>query len=91
MAADYNQQVGIKSYLKRKFGTNPTELKRLADIAYAEATETVTLTSLAAEGGSQAGQITCPKGMLLLILEELIAENDPTAPRGSSVGFLSVR
>jgi hypothetical protein len=80
MAADYNLQSALRSYLRRKFATDLTGLRRLADDTFCAATDTVTLTSLGFEGGSQSGQITCPKGLLLGVIESLIAELDPTAP-----------
>lgn len=87
---DYNLQAALKPRLRRRYAQDLTGLKKLADETWASATETVTLTSLGAEGGSQAGQISCPKGLLLLVIEELIAELDTTAPRESqSAVFLS--
>jgi hypothetical protein len=91
MPADYNLQAALKSYLRRKYAADITGLRKEADRVFAEATETVTLTSLSAEGGSQAGAITCPKGLLLLILEELITELDVTAPRYSQAAVFLAR
>ena len=53
------------------------ELKADADLVFASATETVTLTSGAFEGGTHAGQITFEKALLGEALEELIEEFDP--------------
>lgn len=90
MPADYNLQAALKSYLRRKFASNLPALRAEADRIFLEATETVTLVTLSAEGSSQSGQITCPRGLLLLVLEELIAELDPAAPRASQAAvFLS--
>jgi hypothetical protein len=87
---EYNLQAALRSYLRRRYATDLTGLRRLADETFVAATDTVTLTSLSAEGGSHAGSITCPKGLLLLVIEDLIAELDPTAPRASNAAvFLS--
>jgi len=48
-----------------------------ADITFNAATETVTLTSGAFEGGTGSGQITFEKALLGEALEELIEEFDP--------------
>ncbi len=90
-ADDFSLKNALRRYLRRKHGRNLTELKRLADDTFAQATDTVTLTSLAAEGGSQSGQITCPKGLLLDVLEELIAELDSTVPRDSQAAVMLMR
>jgi len=87
---DYNLQTALRLYLRRRYAGNLTGLRQLAEKTFSEATETVTLTSLGAEGGSQSGQITCPKGLLLLVVEELIAELDLASPRESQAAvFLS--
>jgi hypothetical protein len=53
------------------------DLKADADTTFAAATDTVTLTSGAFEGGSQSGEITFEKILLGKALEELIGEYDP--------------
>jgi hypothetical protein len=60
------------------------DLKTDADIVFETATDTVTLTTGAFEGGSGGGQITFAKDLLGTALEELIEELDPgwtPAPR----------
>jgi len=63
---------GIKRYLRRT--KTASELETLADACYSEATETVTITSISAEGTSSAGQINFPKSQLLQAIEEVLAE-----------------
>ena len=63
---------GIKRYLRRT--KTATELEELADACYAEATETVTITSISAEGSSSSGQINFPKAQLLQAIEEVLDE-----------------
>lgn len=53
------------------------DLKQLATDTFADATETVTITSTSFEGGSAGGQIAFPKDILGVAIEELIAEIDP--------------
>lgn len=88
---DYALLATLKQYLRRRYAADLVGLRRLADETFADATETVTLTSSGAEGGSHSGQITCPKGLLLQAVEEVLQELDSTVPRGSSVAFLSMR
>jgi hypothetical protein len=52
-------------------------LKADADSVFSAATATVTLKSVASEGGSQSGDITFEKFLLGQAYEELIAELDP--------------
>jgi len=76
---------GIKAYLRRT--KCASELEALADACYSEATETVTITSISAEGTSSSGQINFPKGLLLQAIEEILAE-----PRGGrQLGSVLVR
>jgi len=63
---------GVKSYLRRT--KTPAELESLSDACFAEATETVTITSIGAEGTNSAGQVSFPKWLLLTALEELLSE-----------------
>lgn len=70
-----NQKLGgVKSYLRRT--KTPAELETLADACYAEATETVTITSIGAEGTNSAGQVTFPKYLLLAAIEEILLEGN---------------
>jgi hypothetical protein len=64
-----------KAYLRRTKSVDA--LKALADELYASATDTITLTSGAFEGGSHSGQITFEKVLLGIAIEELLAELDP--------------
>jgi hypothetical protein len=52
-------------------------LKTVADTTYGTATDTVTLTSSAFEGGTGSGEITFEKVLLGQAIEELIQEFDP--------------
>lgn len=88
-ADDHSLKNAIRRYLRRTQTLDG--LKALATQTFAQATETVTLTSLSAEGGAQAGQITCPKGLLLDVLEELIEQLDSTVPRDSSAAVFVSR
>ena len=91
-AADHNLLRTLCQYLRRKYATNLTGLRALADTTFAAATgDTVTLTALSAEGGSQSGEITCPRGLLLEAIETVLLELDTTAPRGSSMAAFTMR
>lgn len=63
---------GIKRYLRRT--KSASELETLADACYSEATETVTITSISAEGTSSSGQVNFPKAQLLQAIEEVLEE-----------------
>ncbi|AKC83775.1 hypothetical protein IMCC26134_15105 [Verrucomicrobia bacterium IMCC26134] len=91
MPADYNLLATLRQYLRRKYASNLTGLRAMADTTFASATETVTLTSLSAEGGSHSGEITCPKGLLLEAIESILLELDDTAPRASSCAAFTMR
>jgi hypothetical protein len=70
-----------KAHLRREYSDNAeglAALKQLARDAFSEATDTVTLTSTSFEGGAGSGQITFDKMILLVALNELIAERDST-------------
>ena len=68
-----NQKLGgVKRYLRRTKSNG--ELQDLADACFAEATETVTITSIGAEGTNSAGQVSFPKWLLLEAIEDLLAE-----------------
>lgn len=64
-----------KSFLRRT--KSLPELKQLAVDTFGAATDTITLTSGAFEGGSQSGQITFEKALLGKAIEELLMEIDP--------------
>jgi Na+/serine symporter len=76
---------GIKAYLRRTKCAH--ELETLADACYSEATETVTITSISAEGTSSSGQVNFPKALLLQAIEEILAEG----PNGRQLGSVLVR
>ena len=83
---DENHKLGgVKSYLRRT--KTAAELEELADACFAEATETVTITSIGAEGTNSAGQVSFPKWLLLTALEELLAEG----VHGRQLGDVLVR
>lgn len=88
---DYALLPTLKQYLRRTYASDLVGLRRLADETFRDATETVTLTSLSAEGGSQSGQVSCPKGLLLQAIEEVLQELDPTIPTASRVGYMVMR
>ena len=74
----------LKQRFRRVYASDVLGLKRLADSYFAEATETVTINQLAFEGGSSAGEITCPKAIALQAAEEVLLELDTTIPRASN-------
>jgi phosphoribosylformimino-5-aminoimidazole carboxamide ribonucleotide (ProFAR) isomerase len=76
---------GVKAYLRRTKST--AELEDLADACYAEATETVTITSISSEGTSSSGQVSFPKYVLLQAIEDLLAEGGG----GRQIGDVLVR
>jgi len=59
---DHEKVSGIKSYLRYK---SLEELQALADTIFASATEEVTITGTAAEGGSANGEVAFPKWVYL--------------------------
>ena len=68
-----NQKLGgVKSYLRMEY--TQMELKALANACFAEATETVTITSIGSEGTNSAGQVSFPKWLLLNAIQELREE-----------------
>ena len=83
---DENQKLGgVKSYLRRT--KTASELEDLADACFAEATETVTITSIGAEGTNSSGQVSFPKWLLLDAIESLLAEG----VHGRQLGDVLVR
>lgn len=69
---DQQKMSGIQAYLRRKY---PLEkLNALADAVFTTATEEVTITGTAADGGSANGQVTFPKWLYQQAIEEVIIE-----------------
>lgn len=91
MADEPNLLYALKLKLRRKYASDLPGLKTLSDEVFAKATQTVTITSLSAEGESSAGEITCSRSTLLQAIEEVILELDDTAPRPSSTGVAYFR
>ena len=50
------------------------ELEAIVVACYAEATETVTITSIGAEGTNSSGQLNFPKWLILKAAEEILEE-----------------
>jgi hypothetical protein len=74
-----------KLYLRRKYASNLTGLKQLAEQIACEAFDTVTLTGQSFEGGSHSGQVALPRLGYLRAIEELIIELDPdTVPSAAN-------
>lgn len=72
-----------QQYLRRKYykagAYDLVALRQLADAAFAEANNQVTITATASEaGGSGQGTITFDKWLLISALEDLFLEIDPT-------------
>ncbi|MFA5262365.1 MAG: hypothetical protein WC378_00970 [Opitutaceae bacterium] len=79
--ADAELKEALELYLRRNFTNNIPGLRALAEKAWKETTEdSVTITSHGFDGGSASGAITCPRHMLLVAVERLLAEIDPAAP-----------
>lgn len=83
MATDPNLQRALKSYLRRHYASDLNGLRRQAESVWQQATESVTITTHSFVDGSASGEITCPRGVLLAAIEDVLAELDPTAPRAS--------
>lgn len=77
--ADPAQHIATaKKYLRRKYASDLTGLRALADKIAEEALgDAVTLTGLSAEGGSQTGQLVFPRIDYLAAIEDVIREIDP--------------
>ena len=74
------QVTAAKMFLRRT--RTQAQLEELAEQVWAEASESVTITSTASEGASVSGTLTFPKHVLLLAVEELLAElNGDMSPR----------
>lgn len=90
MASDRFKIDYAVSVLRRIYpASNLAGLKAKALEVFQAATETVTLTSAASEGGSQAGEVSFPKVLLGQAIEELIEEYDPASAAPSGPGMLS--
>ena len=68
---DHAKVSGIKSYLRYK---SLEELQALADSIFASATEEVTITGTAAEGGSANGEVAFPKWLYLEVVMDVRKE-----------------
>ena len=68
---DHAKVSGIKSYLRYK---SLEELQALADRIFASATEEVTITGTAAEGGSANGEVAFPKWLYLEVVMDVRKE-----------------
>ena len=83
MATDPNLLRALKSRLRRVYASDVNGLKRESDRVFALATEAVTITSHNFVDGGAAGEITCPRGLYLTAIEDVLAELDTTTPRPS--------
>ena len=81
MATDPTLLPALKLKLRRKFATDLNGLRRLSDEVFQQAQEQVTIHTHGFSDGSASGEITCPRSVLLLAIEEILAELDPDAPR----------
>lgn len=88
MAAEPDLKYALKLKLRRKYASDLVGLKRLSDEIFSQVTEQVTITQQTFEGGSSTGSITCPRSTLLLAIEEIIQEIDPTAVRPSNASVV---
>jgi len=68
---DHEKVSGIKSYLRYK---SLEELQALADSIFTAATEEVTITGTAAEGGSANGEVAFPKWLYLEVVMDVRKE-----------------
>ena len=69
--SEHDKVSGIKSYLRFK---SLEELQSLADTIFASATEEVTITGTAAEGGSANGEVAFPKWLYLEVVMDVRRE-----------------
>lgn len=83
MATDPNLLRALKSRLRRVYASNLAGLRAESDRVFALATEAVTLTSHNFTDGGASGELTCPRGLYLAALEDVLAELDTDAPRAS--------
>ncbi len=84
MATDPNLLRALKANLRRRYASDLVGLKREADRVFPLATEVVTITAHSFVDGSANGEITCPRGLYLAAIEEVLAELDTTVPRASN-------
>jgi hypothetical protein len=79
---DHEKISGIKSYLRYK---SIEELQALSDAIFASATEEVTITGTAAEGGSANGEVAFPKWLYLEAVMDVRKEKGdyPTNDNGT--------
>lgn len=68
----------IAAYLRRKYAANLAGLKSLADQVAPQAMAAEQFTMLSLEGGSAQSTVNVPAATLLLVIERLIAEIDPS-------------
>lgn len=80
------KSAGIKRYLRRTKSIE--ELKAIADSCFGKATEEVVILNTSAEGGSAGGEVSMPAGILLLAVEEVLAElgEVPLRADGTMIG-----
>ena len=72
MAENEEKVATLKKTFRRT--KTATELEEIVVACYAEATETVTITSIGAEGTNSAGQLNFPKWLILRAAEEILEE-----------------
>ncbi len=77
MASDRSKIEYAKAYLRRTYATDNAGLRALAATTFAEATDSVTITTTGFEGGSAGGQVTFEKALLGIAIEEVLAEQAP--------------
>jgi hypothetical protein len=68
---DHQKVHGIKSYLRYK---SKEELQALSDSIFMAATEEVTITGTAADGGSANGEVAFPKWLYLSVVMDVRKE-----------------
>lgn len=77
-----SQREAVIQYLRRKYGDgsapNIALLKTMADTAFASATQTVEIITTAGPLGTTGAALKFDKTVLLLAIEELLREMDPT-------------
>jgi len=81
---DHQKVSGIKAYLRYK---SLAELQALSDTIFSAATEEVTITGTAADGGSANGEVAFPKWLYLSVVMDVRAEKGdlPTNDNGTIV------
>ena len=91
MATDPNLLRALKATLRRKYADDIAGLKIEAARVFALALSEVTITSSNFADGAASGEITCPRGLYLQALEDIIAELDDTTARASNVAVAFFR